>query len=90
MILLHLVLADLYEEKVPVASIVPLLPTSHHHIQPVVFPSFTGHIPPSMGGVPDCMRDSPVETKQANLADIKEKTPLTNLKVCNSVVAPGC
>ena len=73
--------ADLYEPKAPVTSMVSLLPSSSHHIQPLSFPQFAGPTPTSVGGVPDYMRDSPVETKPCNLADIKDNTPFTQLKV---------
>ncbi len=74
--------ADMYEEKSPVTSIVSLLPSTPHHIEPFTFPKFSGPVPPSMGGVPDGKRDIPVETKYCNLLGIKEKTPFSNLKVC--------
>ena len=80
--------ADLYEKRAPVMSIVSLLPTSSHHIQPFSFPEFAGPTPTSVGGVPDCMRDSPVETKPCNLADIKDSTPFADLKVGTYVCMP--
>ncbi len=73
--------AHIYQKKPPVSSLVPLLPSSPHHIRPLSFPKYTGHTPSNIGGVNNLISDKPVEEKSFSIAHIKKETPFLDLKV---------
>ena len=73
--------ADIYEKKISISSLVPLLPSLPGHISLLSFPKYTGHVPSNMGGSPQRISKNSVEIKSSPLMDVEKEISLLDLEV---------